>query len=142
MLIQGVSDVKGYLSNWAGWAFFQEGNIQKWQMKETWSVDQTNRYPGYPRLEVMSNAGSINTQTSDFWLLNASYLKVRNIQVGYTLPKEWIKKMGLSNLRFYFSTENPFTIKSYRKGWDPEISTGGDFYPIMSTYTFGLSLKI
>lgn len=142
MLIQGVSGVKGYLSNWAGWAFFQEGNIQKWQMKETWSVDQTNRYPGYPRLEVMSNAGSINTQTSDFWLLNASYLKVRNIQVGYTLPKEWIKKMGLSNLRFYFSTENPFTIKSYRKGWDPEISTGGDFYPIMSTYTFGLSLKI
>ena len=141
MLLQGVSGVKGYLNNWAGFAFFQEGNIQKWQMDETWSNNQTNRYPKYPRLEVMSNAGSNNTHMSDYWLLNASYIKVRNIQLGYTIPQRLMQKIGLSSLRVYFSTDNPFSFTNYRKGWDPEINTGGNYYPIMSTYTFGLTLK-
>lgn len=141
ILLQGVADVKGQLTGYAGYAFSQEGNIQKWQAEETWTGDQTNRYPKYPRLEVMSNAGSNNTIVSDYWILDASYLKVRNIQVGYTLPQNATRKFGASNLRFYVSLDNPFTISGYRKGWDPEINTGGSYYPILSTYTFGLTLK-
>lgn len=141
ILLQGVADVKGMLSGHAGWAFFQEGNIQKWQMENCWNVQQDNRYPEYPRLEIMSNAGSINTMTSDFWMEDASYLKVRNISFGYTLPESWAKKMGSSGVRFYVSLDNPFSFTGYREGWDPEISTAGSYYPIMSTYTFGLNLK-
>ena len=107
------------MTNYAGYAFFQEGNIQKWQAEETWTNNQSNRYPEYPRLEVMSNAGSNNTLGSDFWILDASYLKVRNIQLGYTLPKHITQKFGSSNLRFYISLDNPFSISGYRKGWDP-----------------------
>ena len=66
ILLQGAK-VKGQLTNYAGYAFFQEGNIQKWQAEETWTNNQSNRYPKYPRLEVMSNAGSNNTLGSDFW---------------------------------------------------------------------------
>lgn len=142
MLLQGIADVKGMLSVYAGYAFYQEGNIQKWQMKNCWNVQQQNRYPKYPRLEVMSNAGSNNTLTSDFWILDASYVKIRNIQFGYTLPRSVVKKFGASGLRFYISLDNPFTFKSYRKGWDPEnTSNNGQYYPIMSSYSFGLTLS-
>lgn len=142
VLLQGVSHVKGMLSNYAGYAFYQEGNIQKWQMENCWNVQQDNRYPQYPRLEIMSNAGSINTLTSDFWVLNASFLKVRNITLGYTLPKQVVSKIGAGNLRFYVSMDNPITIDKYRKGWDPEKSDNdGAYYPTMSTYTLGLTLN-
>lgn len=141
VLLQGVAGVKGRLTEWAGLAFFQEGNIQKWQMKECWNNNQTNRYPKYPRLEVMSNAGSNNTLSSDFWILDASFVKVRNIQLGYTLPKSLIGKIGLSSMRAYVSADNPFTFKGYRKGWDPEnTSNRGSYYPVMSSYTFGITL--
>lgn len=142
MLIQGVADVNGMLSTWAGHAFYQEGNIQRWQMENCWNAQTNNRYPEYPRLEVMSNAGSNNTLTSDFWVLNASYVKIRNIQLGYTLPKHIVQKFGSTGLRFYVSLDNPFTFKSYRDGWDPEnTNNNGAYYPVMSTYTFGLTLN-
>lgn len=141
MLLQGVAGVKGMLDTYAGYAFFAEGNIQRWQKEETWTNNQTQRYPKYPRLEKLSNAGSNNTLTSDFWVLNASYLKVRNIQFGYTLPQKACKTMGIENVRFYISMDNPLSFHGYREGWDPEISTGGNYYPILSTYTFGLNIK-
>ena len=141
VLMQGVAGVKGRLTEWAGLAFFQEGNIQKWQMEECWNNNQTNRYPKYPRLEVMSNAGSNNTLSSDYWILDASFLKVRNIQFGYQLPKSFIGKIGVNSMRVYISMDNPLTFKGYRKGWDPEnTSNRGSYYPVMSSYTFGLTL--
>lgn len=141
-LIQGVAKVKGMLSVYAGHAFYQEGNIQKWQMENCWNVQQDNRYPEYPRLEVMSNAGSNNTLTSDFWVVDASFVKVRNIQLGYTLPTYITQKFGSSGLRVYVSLDNPLTFSGYRKGWDPEnTSNNGQYYPTMSTYTLGLTLK-
>ena len=141
VLLQGVAGVKGRLNEWAGFAFFQEGNIQKWQMEECWNMNPTNRYPKYPRLEIMSNAGSNNTLLSDFWILNASFVKVRNIQFGYKLPKNIISKAGISSMRAYISLDNPFSFDSYRKGWDPENTNNrGSYYPVMSSYTFGLTL--
>ena len=142
MLLQGVADVKGYMSIYAGHAFYQEGSIQKWQMENCWNVQPQNRYPEYPRLEVMSNAGSNNTLTSDYWVIDASFVKVRNIQLGYTLPESLTQKFGSSGLRVYVSLDNPFTFSGYRKGWDPEnTSNNAQYYPTMSTYTLGLSLK-
>ena len=141
VLLQGIAGVKGRLNEWAGFAFFQEGNIQKWQMEECWNMNPTNRYPKYPRLEIMSNAGSNNTLLSDFWILNASFVKVRNIQFGYKLPKNIISKAGISSMRAYISLDNPFSFDSYRKGWDPENTNNrGSYYPVMSSYTFGLTL--
>lgn len=141
VLVQGVAGVKGRLNEWAGFAFFQEGNIQKWQMEECWNVNPTNRYPKYPRLEIMSNAGSNNTLLSDYWILDASFVKVRNIQFGYKLPKSIISKVGISSMRAYISMDNPFSFNGYRKGWDPENTNNrGSYYPVMSSYTFGLTL--
>ena len=142
MLLQGVAGVKGYMSLFAGHAFYQEGSIQKWQMENCWNVQQENRYPAYPRLEVMSNAGSNNTLVSDYWVIDASFVKVRNIQLGYTLPESLTKKVGSSGVRVYLSLDNPLTFSNYRKGWDPEnTNNNAQYYPTLSTYTLGLSLK-
>ena len=122
--------------------WIEESWWKKALQEENWNVQQDNRYPKYPRLEITSNAGSNNTLTSDFWLLDASFVKVRNIQLGYTLPKNLLKPVGLSALRLYLSLDNPISFDKYRKGWDPEnTQTDGSYYPTLSTYTLGLTLN-
>lgn len=140
VLFQGVGGVSGYLNNYAGWAIFQNGNIQKWQMDERWTAANPDRNAGYPRLELISNTGTNNTLTSSFWVLNGSYLRLKNVQLGYTIPSVLTKKLNIATVRVYANGENLKLWSNYRKGWDPEINTGGAYYPIMSNYTFGLNV--
>lgn len=141
MQLQGVAGVKGLLDGYAGWAFRQEGNVQRWQADGRWTTSNPQRYATYPRLEIISSGGSPNTVQSDFWVIDASYLRLRSIQLGYTLPKQLLTGAKISNLRFYVSSENPLCWNKYRKGWDPEINSGGEYYPILAVYTFGVNLK-
>ena len=140
MQLQGVAGVKGYLNNFAGYAFFQEGNIQRWQADSRFRPDQPDRYAKYPRLEAIPGTGTANTEVSDFWLRDASYLRIKNVQIGYPLPKQWLPQ--ISSLRLYLSGDNLYTFNKYPKGWDPEINTGGAFYPILRTITFGLNFSL
>ncbi|HAE69598.1 MAG TPA: SusC/RagA family TonB-linked outer membrane protein, partial [Sphingobacterium sp.] len=87
------------------------------------------------------NTGTPNTLLSDYWLLDASYLRLKNIQLGYTIPKHILTKWKLSGLRVYANAENLFTKSNYRKGWDPEINSSGAYYPIMRNFTFGVNLS-
>lgn len=140
MLLQGVAGVKGMLSGFSGWALYSEGNIQKWQMEEAFDSEHPTRYPKYPRIEKLNGTGP-NVQTSDFWVRDASYLRVKNVQLGYTLPQSVLKRSFISNVRFYVAAENPLTFHKYPEGWDPEINSSGSFYPILANYTFGVNLK-
>ena len=137
---QGVADVKGYLSEYAGYAFFGYGSIQRWQADDYFNPDSPKRYPAYPRLEIINNSSN-NTLTSDFWVRDASYLRVKSVQLGYTFPQNWMKKIGINSARIYAQCENPITFHNYPEGWDPEINTGGSYYPILKTYTFGINLN-
>lgn len=141
VFLQGVAGVKGMLNNYAGWAFWSEGNVQVWQMEEAFDPENPVRNPGYPRIENLGNTVGVNTQTSDFWIRNASYLRIKNVQLGYTLPKQWLKNTFISSIRVYAASENPYTFHSFPDGWDPEISTGGQYYPVLRNFTFGLNLK-
>lgn len=139
-LIQAVSGVQGQISNASGYAFFTDGNVQRWQMDERWTVENPDPNAKYPRIEIIPNTGTPNTVLSDFWMLNASYIKLRNIQLGYTLPSSAVKRLGLGSLRFNASAENLLTISGYRDGWDPEINAGFiNYYPILTNFTFGLT---
>ena len=142
VFLQGVAGVSGRLDNYAGYAFFNLGNIQRWQAEGRFNPDSPTRYPDYPRLEVITNSGTPNTVTSDFWTLNASYLRVKNMQIGYSLPEKWLKPLRVSRTRIYASAENLLTFNTYRQGWDPEINSGGTYYPILRTITFGINLKL
>ena len=81
-----------------------------------------------------------NLQTSDYWVRNASFLRVKNIQIGYTFPKAWITKISLSQLRAFVSVENLATFSSLPKGIDPETLKWD--YPAFRTVSFGLNLTL
>ncbi|MDX9881165.1 MAG: TonB-dependent receptor [Prolixibacteraceae bacterium] len=103
---------------------------------DTWSLD--NRSATLPRL-LTGNGGNNNSGT-DFWLDDFSYIRLKNIMVGYNFPKRTIELLGVEKLRIYFSSENLFTLTKFR-GIDPEKSrTNNDPYPLLSTFSFGVNL--
>ena len=120
------------------------GQIQRWQADNCWTEENPNKWAAYPRIETL-NMNNTNLQTSDYWLRNASFLRVKNVQIGYTLPKSVSKKAGMESVRIYLSGQNLFSFNSFYKGWDPENEIGtGDapsYYPINAIYSFGLNLK-
>lgn len=139
--IQGVSEVSGFLENYVGFAFRNLGTIQQWQMDGRFDAANPVRYPDYPRLEIITNVGTPNTQSSDFWIINASYVRLKNLQFGYTLPERTLNAIRIKSLRVYMNAENILSFNHYRQGWDPEINTGGDYYPILATFTFGVNAR-
>jgi hypothetical protein len=83
-----------------------------------------------------------NTENSTRFLEDASYFRLKNMQIGYTLPKEITKKAHIERCRFYVSATNLFTVTKYQ-GYDPEVGSGVDYgnYPQSRTWTFGLNLN-
>ena len=78
-------------------------------------------------------------RTSDYWIENAAYLRLKNVQVGYTLPKKWISAAGIDKIRLYFSADNLCTFTNYFGGYDPEVhASSGDAYPQVKTFIFGV----
>jgi hypothetical protein len=95
----------------------------------------------YPRLSIGSAAGSSNnSQTSSWWQRDGSYLRLKNFEVGYTLPKKWLARLGfVQSVRFYLSGNNLLTFSSF-KLWDPEQGGGpGASYPNNRVYSIGLN---
>ncbi|TDE18277.1 SusC/RagA family TonB-linked outer membrane protein [Dyadobacter psychrotolerans] len=140
ILLQGVSGVSGYLNNYAGWAFYNQGNVQQWQADNHWTTNNPDRNAAYPRMEVITNQGTNNTLQSSFWVLNGSFLRLKAIQLGYTIPSVLTQKLKIDHVRLYANAENLHTWSQYRKGWDPEINSGGAYYPILANFTFGLNI--
>ena len=93
----------------------------------------------YPR-PIFGNTKNLNTQSK--YLQNAAYIRLKNIQVGYTLPATLSHKIALQKLRFFVSGENLWTGSKLTKVFDPETvdgGWGGNSYPLTSTLSFGLS---
>jgi len=100
--------------------------------------DPANNINGrYPRLKNPSDPQNAAV-ASDFFLYNASYLKLKNLQIGYTIPERISKKAAISRARLFFSGENVFTITGY-PGLDPEIGSSVG-YPTMRQYSLGLNV--
>ena len=143
-LLQGLGGHKRLIGSYMAYAFYNGGQIQRWQVDNRWTEENPNKWAAYPRLETM-NMSNGNLQVSDYWIRDASFLRMKNIQLGYTLPETLTKKVGLSSVRVYLSGQNLFTFNSFYKGWDPEneIGTGDQpsYYPINSIYSFGFNFK-
>ncbi len=95
----------------------------------------------YPRFLQSSNGSLQNYYTSDYWLFDSKYLRLKNVQVGYTFPKRWFKGSGISSVRIYANGYNLFTWDNIKKV-DPESSnnTNGYFYPQQKIYNFGVNV--
>ena len=81
----------------------------------------TNTTTGVPVAKVTNNGGG-NFLPSEFYIEDGSFLRIKNIQVGYSLPLRTISKLHISKLRFYASVQNAFTFTKY-SGYDPEVSS-------------------
>lgn len=113
---------------------------------DRWTSENTNTT--YPRL--VSNDPNNNQRPSDFYLEDGSFLRLRNLQIGYNLPERLVEKAKLQGLRVYLSANNLFTLTNYN-GFDPEIGTSGwildtgidkGYYPSNKTIGFGLKVTM
>ncbi len=112
--------------------------VTKEQAYQSWNVD--NRDADYPRLLLSTAAtASTNIYASSFWLQDLSYVRLKNVQMGYSFRNGIIQKLGVGKIRAYVSADNLLTITSF-KGLDPEKNTyANDSYPITKTFVFGLN---
>lgn len=102
----------------------------------------------YPRPIFSQNSdgtsfGAKNQQTQSRYMQNAGYMRLKNLQLGYSLPSAWLNHAGISNCRIFVSGENLLTFTSLNSLFDPETCTGGwggNAYPLSATWSFGLSL--
>ena len=126
------------------WAAGITGVQDYFRDSETWSVkngyESENLDAYLPRPQYSEK--NIHTQTR--YLLNAAYLRMKNLQVGYTLPQSLVSKAGLGNVRFFVSAENLFTITDLPSQFDPEtIDTAyGNGYPLSRTFSFGVNVTL
>ncbi len=98
-----------------------------------WTPENTSS--DYPRLATYQN----NYQPSSFWIQNGSYIRLKNLQIGYRVPKAVLSGTFVNNLRIFASGQNLFTITGLPKDLDPESPNDNRYYPQVRTLTFGLN---
>lgn len=102
-----------------------------------------NKNAKMPRIAYSNTSPSISSQVmSSFWIQNASYVRLKNLQIGYTLPKNVVSQIGIENMRVYFSSENLFTFHNMLVNVDPEISSErASSFPLTQTHALGVSIS-
>ena len=112
--------------------------------ENSWSVINGFQEPNQDAYLPRAAYSDKNEQIQTKYLQDASYIRLKNLQIGYTLPQSLTRKISIEKLRVYFSGENLWTGTSLRKQYDPEtIGTYyGNGYPLSSTYSFGLSITL
>jgi hypothetical protein len=136
------------------------GSIRQWQsmndlaqgvewnrMWKTWYTDGWT--PDRPnaslpaRYSTNDGTKNVNISGSDFWYKNASYIRLKALNVGYNLPVKAVNRIGFSNIKIYFSGTNLFIISKFNKNfYDPEMTGGGFGFPIMRSFNFGISASM
>jgi hypothetical protein len=136
LFFQGVGEADGYIHGQGIQTFVEGGSVLEMH-KDYWTPE--NRNAQFPRLAFNENN---NIQNSSFWMKNAAYVRLKNFQVGYTIPRKVLGKTPIANLRFYFSADNVFTVSEFWKQYDVEAPVGnGSFYPIMRNVSFGVDIR-
>ncbi|WP_337942153.1 TonB-dependent receptor [Parabacteroides sp.] len=132
---QGVAGSKVYVTGWGVQPFQQGTAPTKDQLANAWTPEN------HSNTHVMLGDPCSYSHPSTYLLQDNSYFRLKTLQVGYTLPKEWISKIGLSKVRFYLSGDNLFTFTDY-EGLDPERSGSGTFlaYPQNKVLSFGCNI--
>lgn len=137
-LINAATGRKDYwLNNYNNVNFSAQRYAATWDhWDNTWSVE--NRGAAWPRIGGSSN----NRAETTFWLDNMNYIRLKNIQLGYSLPVNLLKRAGINSFRIYGTAENLATITSYR-GLDPEINGNkNNAYPLIRSYSVGINMSL
>lgn len=136
-----------FMTNWEQMFPFHDGGNNPqflledcWHLSDIWDAN-SKLIPGKYPMPLIGNSGHSNYWTSDFWFQNVRYIKLRNFELGYTLPASLTQKVSIKSLRFYVSGSNVL-ILSNKPGFDPEIdSESGLQYPTTRVINVGFNLK-
>lgn len=140
---QGVGKQYIMRSGWLAYPFYaQFTNQNPTFLGKTWTEENPNAE--YPRLTTYSERAKWNYANNDFMLQSCSYLRLKSLVLGYTLPKQWTKKVCIDRLRVYFSGEDLWETTSIKDGFDPEMgeSSNASGYPFARTWSFGVNITL
>jgi TonB-linked SusC/RagA family outer membrane protein len=134
-LFQGAAEVHQQLAQNAVWAFYNGGKVTS-EWRDRWTPDHTNAT--LPRVLLVAEN---NQLVSDFWIRDAAYLRLKNVELSYALPKTVLSKLKLEGIRIYASGQNLVTFTDLRNV-DPEnTDPQGWYYPQQRTYNFGINVE-
>ena len=147
----GKSTFMTYGKNVYAFSEGQWGNVFKGLLENRWVDSETAQMLGiqpnenpaadYPRLSYGGNGN--NFRNSTFWLRDGRYLRLKNLDIGYTLPKQLVNKIHFQNIRFYVSGSNLFFLHKKFSIWDPEsLQPRGEDYPITKAVTLGMQVNL
>ncbi len=140
VLFQGAAGVKGYLQTETIGELSGGTSKPTSLYRDSWDAE-TNPNGKFPRPLTNNRTQNYSSTPSDFWVIDASYVRMKNIQVGYTLPSAWTKAAFIEKVRIYYSGQNLLTISDFNKGFDPEAPVAARaYYPQVKAHTFGLSV--
>ncbi len=129
--IYGALQAYRYIQGYEGWAFYLSQNARPMHL-DRWTPD--NPDGSYPRLTIQYTSN--DTRYSDYWLRKADYLKISNVQLGYTFSNVAVKRLHTQQIRLFLSAQNLATLTNY-PGFDPE----GGYYPLSRTFSLGFNIK-
>jgi len=143
ILVQGTDNVSASFASAAAYPFVSSwGSAQQWHM-ERWTPERyaNGETISFPRVEVSPDKQH-NYQPSSFWVQDASYLRLKNLEVGYRFTSQALKRMGMSSLRIYVSGNNLLTKSHFKYSKDPDArELWGRTYPPMRVFNGGINLS-
>jgi hypothetical protein len=139
VLMFGSQGQKIYVNGW-GIEPFRQGSVPTTDWRNRWTP--TNPTNTMPKIYVADGYAPVQNYTSTYFLKNASFMRIKNIQAGFTLPTTLISKAGMKSARIYFAGDNLFTASKF-PGLDPERTSDGNYvtYPQLRTFTFGATVQ-
>jgi hypothetical protein len=143
-VFQGVAKIKATLGIFGGYPFKDDGGALQLHMDRTTVEDGRVVKEGHMPRTLLGATNNINGSVFSSWnLYDASYLRMKNVELGYTLPTALVEKIGISKARIYFNGQNLLTFTKFPSGFDPEVvSDFGTFNlfnaPQIKAYTFGI----
>jgi TonB-linked SusC/RagA family outer membrane protein len=142
VMFQGVDHVSRYYDAEAMYAFVGGGKVKEHHLQR-WDPAQSEAYnlanANYPLLHYDSY-GDHNQRKNSFFLKNGAFVRLKNIELSYTLPAAWASKAGMSNCRLFVNANNLITWDNLDNLIDPE-SNGSNRYPIMKTMNIGININ-
>lgn len=140
VLLQGAAGVKGFVEGEVLGLVSDKYGKPTSIYKDHWTADRPT--DKFPRLWSSNTQNDAAANPSSFWIRNSGYMRVKNIQLGYTLNSAWLGRAGIKKLKIYYSGQNTFTFSSFYKWIDPEAPAGesGWTYPQVLVNTIGLNL--
>ena len=101
-----------------------------------WSEEKQDLHAFWPRLDAQFNNN--NSQSSNWWLRDGTFLRLKTVEIGYTVPRKLLNRIGFSNFRVYANGQNLFALSKF-KLWDPEMGGNGLGYPVQAVYNLGIN---